>query len=100
MLEASGPPYASFSLAGSTALAEETVRKTATDLGRVAPATLAAVFVILAVFLRSLVAPLYLVAASVLALGARRSPSRVPRRERDVERQLSHSRAGPRGDRR
>ena len=70
MLVESGLPFASFSLAGDTALSEETVRKTASDLSRIAPATLAVAFLILVVFLRSLVAPLYLVAASVLALAA------------------------------
>jgi RND superfamily putative drug exporter len=58
------------SIAGDTALAEETVRLTGDDLGRVAPVTLLVVFAILIVFLRALVAPLYLVASSVLALAA------------------------------
>jgi RND superfamily putative drug exporter len=70
MLERAGLPYASFSIAGDTALSEETVTKTTSDLGRIAPATLAVAFLMLVVFLRSLVAPLYLVAASVLALAA------------------------------
>jgi len=70
MLAQAGLPFASFSIAGDTALSEETVRKTANDLGRIAPATLAVAFLMLVVFLRSLVAPLYLVAASVLALAA------------------------------
>ncbi len=58
------------SIAGDTALAEETVRLTGADLGRVAPVTLLVVFAILVVFLQALVAPVYLVAASVLALAA------------------------------
>jgi RND superfamily putative drug exporter len=67
---AAGVDGARTSIAGDTALAEETVRLTGDDLGRVAPATLLVVFAVLVVFLRALVAPLYLVAASVLALAA------------------------------
>jgi len=58
------------SIAGDTALAEETVRLTGDDLWRVAPVALLAIFVVLIVFLRALVAPFYLVASSVLALAA------------------------------
>jgi RND superfamily putative drug exporter len=58
------------SIAGDTALAEETVRLTGDDLGRVAPVAALAIFVVLVVFLRALVAPLYLVGSSVLALAA------------------------------
>jgi RND superfamily putative drug exporter len=65
-----GLPDARTSIAGDTALAEETVRLTAGDLGRIAPWALGVVFLVLAVFLRALVAPLYLVAASVVALAA------------------------------
>ena len=63
-----GLPGARVSIAGDTALAEETVRLTGEDLRRVAPLTLLVVFGVLAIFLRALVAPLYLVASSVLAL--------------------------------
>ncbi len=63
-------PDARTSIAGDTALSEETVRLTAGDLGRVAPWAIAAVWLILAVFLRAIVAPLYLVGASILALAA------------------------------
>lgn len=63
-----GSPEASF--AGDTALVAETVAETRSDLARIAPTAAAVVFVILAIFLRALVAPLYLVAASVLALAA------------------------------
>jgi RND superfamily putative drug exporter len=70
LMAASGLGAARASLAGDTALSEETVRKAGEDLGRIAPATLLVVLVILCVFLRALVAPLYLVAASVLALAA------------------------------
>jgi RND superfamily putative drug exporter len=55
---------------GDTALVSETVDQTYGDLGRVAPVAIAVVFVVLALFLRALVAPLYLVAVSVLALCA------------------------------
>lgn len=57
-------------VAGDTALVTETIDKTVDDLGRVAPTVIAVLLAILAVFLRALVAPLYLVAASVLALAA------------------------------
>jgi RND superfamily putative drug exporter len=70
LLAASGLPGARASIAGDTALAAETVSDARGDLGRVAPAVLGVVLAILAVFLRSLVAPLYLVAASALALCA------------------------------
>jgi RND superfamily putative drug exporter len=70
MMEAAGLPQAKASFAGDTALADETVGRTFDDLWRVAPLALLAVFGTLAVFLRALVAPLYLVAASVLALFA------------------------------
>jgi RND superfamily putative drug exporter len=70
LMDAAGLPDARTSIAGDTALAEETVRLTGEDLGRVAPVTLLVVFAVLVVFLRALVAPLYLVASSVLALAA------------------------------
>ena len=57
-------------LAGDTALSAESVSKTSGDLKRVAPAAIIVVFAVLAIFLRALVAPLYLVASSVLALAA------------------------------
>ena len=56
--------------AGDTAVAEETVNKTSSDLVRVVPIACALVLLVLAAFLRALVAPLYLVAASLLALAA------------------------------
>ena len=70
LLEASGLRDARGSIAGDTALAAETVSDARGDVGRVAPTVLVVVFIILALFLRSLVAPLYLVATSVLALTA------------------------------
>jgi RND superfamily putative drug exporter len=65
-----GLPGVRVRIAGDTALAEETVRLTGDDLGRVAPLVLLVVFGVLVVFLRALIAPLYLVASSVLALAA------------------------------
>ena len=56
--------------AGDTAIAATTVDRTVADLGRVGVAVIVIDLVLLALFLRSLAAPLYLVAASVLALGA------------------------------
>jgi RND superfamily putative drug exporter len=70
LVRAAGLSGARTSIAGDTALAAESVRSTRADLGRVAPVVLLVVFGVLVVFLRAAVAPLYLVAASVLALGA------------------------------
>ncbi len=70
LLASAGIPDAEASLAGDTALAEETVTKTEDDLSRVLPLAALAVFMVLALFLRALVAPVYLVASSLLALGA------------------------------
>lgn len=55
-------------VAGDTALAVDTVDRTLGDLGRIALATLLVDLFVLVVFLRSVVAPLYLLASSVLAL--------------------------------
>ncbi len=68
LLAAGGLPRARASVAGDTALVAETVNDTIGDLGRVAPASLSVVLVILVVFLGALLAPLYLLAASMLAL--------------------------------
>jgi RND superfamily putative drug exporter len=71
LVEQAGLPAGTrVSIAGDTALAEETVSRAGSDLARIAPVTLLAVTLVVAVFLRALVAPLYLVAASVLALAA------------------------------
>jgi RND superfamily putative drug exporter len=70
LLREAGLGGATVGFAGDTALAEETVTRTVHDLGRIALATLLVDLVLLAVFLRALVAPLYLLAASVLALAA------------------------------
>jgi RND superfamily putative drug exporter len=57
-------------VAGDTALSDDTVRTIHSDVARVALALLLANFVLLVIFLRALVAPMYLLAASVLALAA------------------------------
>jgi RND superfamily putative drug exporter len=56
--------------AGDTALASEAVAQTFDDLARVAVAALVIDLILLMVFLRSLVAPVYLLLTSVLALAA------------------------------
>jgi RND superfamily putative drug exporter len=70
LLEEAGLPSATALFAGDTALVAETVDRTVADLRRIAPAATLVVFLVLAAFLRALVAPLYLVAASVLAVAA------------------------------
>jgi RND superfamily putative drug exporter len=57
-------------LAGDSALSAETIRKSQNDLARVMPASAFVVFLILALFLRALVAPVYLVLTSLLGLAA------------------------------
>ncbi|MDQ3734040.1 MAG: MMPL family transporter [Actinomycetota bacterium] len=56
--------------AGDTAIAAEIVDSTQDDLGRIAFAALMVNLLLLILFLRALVAPLYLLACSVLALAA------------------------------
>ena len=56
--------------AGDTALSAETINDTLSDLRRIAPASLGAMLLILIVYLRALVAPLYLVLASTLSCAA------------------------------
>ncbi len=68
LLATAGLPRAKASFAGDTALVAETVDGTKADLARIAPASLGVVLLILIAFLGALVAPLYLVAASTLAL--------------------------------
>jgi RND superfamily putative drug exporter len=68
LLETAGMDRARALVAGDTALVAETIGKTSADLKRIAPAAIAVVVLVLAVFLRALVAPLYLVAASVLTV--------------------------------
>jgi RND superfamily putative drug exporter len=55
---------------GETALADETVDLMTSDLARIAVVVLAVNLVLLALFMRALVAPMFLLAASVLGLAA------------------------------
>jgi RND superfamily putative drug exporter len=59
---------ARFEVGGETALTAEAIDATTADMRRIAVAVLIVTFVLLAFFLRALLAPLYLLAASVLAL--------------------------------
>lgn len=70
MVSQSGLTGATVSLAGDTALAEGLVSSTGTDLIRIAVAGIAVNLLMLVLFLRALVAPLYLLLSSVLALSA------------------------------
>ncbi|MGH2833531.1 MAG: MMPL family transporter [Solirubrobacteraceae bacterium] len=68
LLRRAGLAQARGLLGGDSALSAELVHDTFTDLGRVTPVMLAAIFLILALYLRALVAPIYLVLTSVLAV--------------------------------
>jgi RND superfamily putative drug exporter len=70
LLSAAGLAGASFGLAGNTALAEETIATVRSDIVRIALAVLLVNLLFLAVFLRALIAPVYLLGASILALMA------------------------------
>ncbi|MCO1660909.1 MMPL family transporter [Pseudonocardia humida] len=70
LLAEAGLPGAEVGWAGDTALGVSLVDTAASDLGRIAIAVLLVDLVLLVVFLRALVAPLYLLATSVLAVGA------------------------------
>jgi RND superfamily putative drug exporter len=70
LLESAGLSNVRVGFAGETAFAAETVRTIVHDLGRIGVAALLANLLLLAVFLRALVAPLYLLLASGLALAA------------------------------
>jgi putative drug exporter of the RND superfamily len=59
-----------FEVAGQTALISDSIGSVFADLGRVALAIMVVTLILLALFLRSLVAPVYLLAASVLAVFA------------------------------
>ena len=61
---------AQFEVAGQTALTGDSINWIFADLGRVALAIVLATLLLLALFLRSLLAPVYLLAASVLAVFA------------------------------
>ncbi|MDO5495781.1 MAG: MMPL family transporter [bacterium] len=55
---------------GDTALASGVIQDTTGDLGRIAAVALGVNLLLLVIFLRAIVAPVYLLATSVLALGA------------------------------
>lgn len=57
-------------VAGDTALSGDIVGATLSSLARIIPTMLAAICIVIAIFLRALVAPVYLVLTSVLAAGA------------------------------
>ena len=70
LLARSGLSGASAQYGGDTALAAYTVHKTLGDLGRIAVVVAVVDLVLMMLFLRALVAPFYLLGASVLALAA------------------------------
>jgi RND superfamily putative drug exporter len=70
LTEKAGLPSVEVRLAGDTALAGETVETITHDLIRIGIAAFLVNFILLAIFLRALIAPLYLVLASALALAA------------------------------
>jgi len=70
LARAAGLQDARFELAGQTALTGDSIGSVLADLGRIALAIMAVTLVLLALFLRSLLAPAYLLAASVLAVFA------------------------------
>jgi RND superfamily putative drug exporter len=70
LLERSGLAGASVLVAGDTAIAHDTVDRIGHDIAWVTLAAFVVNFVLLALFLRALVAPLLLIAASALALAA------------------------------
>ncbi len=70
LLDRSGLHDVSAGLAGDTAIAKESVDTIHGDIARVALALLLANLLLLVVFMRALLAPLYLLGASVLALTA------------------------------
>jgi RND superfamily putative drug exporter len=68
LARAAGLSGVRFEVGGETAITTETIDATTADIRRIAVAVLLVTFVLLAIFLRALLAPLYLLAASVLAL--------------------------------
>jgi putative drug exporter of the RND superfamily len=70
LLRAEGLEGSEFGLTGQTALASETVEAIVGSSLRVGAVVLAVNFLLLALFLRALVAPLYLLAASVASVAA------------------------------
>jgi RND superfamily putative drug exporter len=70
LVQAAGLTGTQTSLGGDTAISKAIVDQTIHDLGRIAIAALAATLLFLVLYLRALVAPLALLACSVLAIGA------------------------------
>jgi RND superfamily putative drug exporter len=70
LARAAGLRGARVEVGGQTALVGEAVEGAVSDLGRVALVICLVILVLLAIFLRALLAPCYLLAASVLALAA------------------------------
>lgn len=70
LVQAAGLTEVQTSLGGDTAIAQLIVDQTKQDLGRIALAALAANLLFLMLFLRALIAPIGLLACSVLAIGA------------------------------
>ena len=70
LLSEAGLPGVQARIGGQTSLAAETVQRSLDDFARLAAAALLVNFLFLAFYLRAIVAPLYLLAASALALGA------------------------------
>jgi putative drug exporter of the RND superfamily len=70
LLRGAGLAGASVGFAGDTALAQETIDLNVADLGRISLAMIVVDLILLMIFLRAVIAPLYLLAASVLALAA------------------------------
>ena len=67
---ATGPAGVRSEVAGQTALTGDSINSIFTDLGRVVLAIMVVTLILLALFLRSLLAPVYLLAASILAVFA------------------------------
>ncbi|MDQ4138370.1 MAG: MMPL family transporter, partial [Actinomycetota bacterium] len=70
LLAEAGLSGVSAEFAGDTALAETTVTQTEEDLGRIVLVATGLGFILLVLFLRALVAPIFLMAANLLAVGA------------------------------
>jgi RND superfamily putative drug exporter len=70
LLNAAGLTGATYGMAGEAPLARETVQSVVTSIERIALAALLVNLVLLVLFLRAFVAPLYLLAASALGLAA------------------------------
>lgn len=68
LARASGLTGTRFEVGGETALTADAINATTSDNGRVAMVVLVVTLVLLMIFLRALLAPFYLLAASVLAL--------------------------------